>query len=588
LRGGWPPAIAGGCYLLVAVAVTALLWRDPAVRITAGNPHDADQAAWFMRYGSTAISHLRLPRIVTTKLGAPTGVNLMWNTPIFLLSLLLSPVTLLWGPQVSLTLVLTLGFAGSAFALFWVLRSWGCGVGAAFAGGLVYGFSPALAQSAVDHYDLQFAVFAPLIADAALRLLVGRGRPLWVGAWLGLLCAAQVLTDEEIGFDIVLAVAVLALVLAVSRPSYVAGRVRDVATGLIAAAAVAAAAVGYPLWEQFAGSLRQSGSASPVNYFKNDLYGLVQPSSIMLLHTASSAAFASRFIGRSPEYLGYLGWPILLALLAATVACWHLLAARLAAVTFIVLEVCSLGGTLLANGHVYSWLKLPWYWLQSLPLAGSVLPDRFSILADGAAAALLAFAADWAWRSFSQRAARAATVAAVVLATLPLMPAPLPAANASPIPPGWTQAFTALALPAGATVLTVPVPTSKFTEPMRWQADTGMPSALVGGYFVGPKANGQAHFGGLGEVTEARYLNLLWAESGGTFPAGFGAAASGIEALGRIPDAQQARRQLSAWHSAAVLAVTSPTSRLGKYLISLLGPPSVKVDNVLGWRLPAL
>jgi hypothetical protein len=34
---------------------------------------------------------------------------------------------------------------------------------------------------------------------------------------------------------------------------------------------------------------------------------------------------------------------------------------------------------------------LPWYWRQCLPGLAQVLPDRFSILADGAAAAGLAF-----------------------------------------------------------------------------------------------------------------------------------------------------------------------------------------------------
>jgi len=60
---------------------------------------------------------------------------------------------------------MTAGFAGSALAMFAVLRRWGASVSAAAAGGLVYGFSPALVQSAQGHYDLQFAVLPPLIVD---------------------------------------------------------------------------------------------------------------------------------------------------------------------------------------------------------------------------------------------------------------------------------------------------------------------------------------------------------------------------------------------------------------------------------------
>ena len=133
----------------------------------------------------------------------------------------------------------------------------------------------------------------------------------------------------------------------------------------------------------------------------------------------------------------------------------------------------------------------------------------------------------------------------------------------------------------------MPVPTPRLTEPMRWEADSGVPSSMVGGYFLGPDKTGRTHFGGFGETLEATYLNRLWAESGGTFPVGFGPAVSGITAPAPVPDARQARQQIAAWHSAAVVAVTGRNSRLGKYLVSLLGPPSVSVGSVLGWRLPS-
>ena len=50
-----------GCYLLGAMALTARLWADPAGRMPAGNPHDVDLFAWYMRYTATAIAHGHLP-----------------------------------------------------------------------------------------------------------------------------------------------------------------------------------------------------------------------------------------------------------------------------------------------------------------------------------------------------------------------------------------------------------------------------------------------------------------------------------------------------------------------------------------------
>ena len=131
------------------------------------------------------------------------------------------------------------------------------------------------------------------------------------------------------------------------------------------------------------------------------------PSSYQLIHTAGSAAAAPRYQGDLPEYLGYLGWPMLVVLALAACSCWRRLPVRAAAVACVVLGVFSLGGTLMFGGHEHPAIKLPWYWLQSLPLLEPALPDRFSLVADGTAAALLAFAVDAAIPAFAASRRRA-------------------------------------------------------------------------------------------------------------------------------------------------------------------------------------
>ena len=221
--------LPGLYYLVAAVAVTMWLWRDPASRLVAADPYDSDQFAWFFRYDATAVAHLRLPALSTAGMNAPQGVNLMWNTPMLLPGVLLAPLTLLAGPQASITVLLTAGFAGSALAMFAVTRRWGASGQAAAAAGLVYGFSPALVQSAQGHDDLQFALLPPLVIDAVLRLATGRCGPgrraaARSGAWLGLLAAAQVFISEELLFDSAVAAAIAVTVLA-------AGGGRGLATG---------------------------------------------------------------------------------------------------------------------------------------------------------------------------------------------------------------------------------------------------------------------------------------------------------------------------------------------------------------------
>src|SRR5262249_24868446 len=108
-------------YVVAALGITWRLRGDPASRTVAGDPDGAGQLAWCMRYAASAVAHGRIPSLVTTALNAPQGVNFMWNSLMLLPCTLLAPVTLLAGPQVSLTLLTTIGFAGSASAMFVVL-----------------------------------------------------------------------------------------------------------------------------------------------------------------------------------------------------------------------------------------------------------------------------------------------------------------------------------------------------------------------------------------------------------------------------------------------------------------------------------
>jgi hypothetical protein len=612
-------------------------------------------------------------------------------------------VTLLVGPQTSLTILMTIGFAGSATAMYAVLRRWDRSRPAAVLAGAVFGFSPALLHSAIGHYDLQFAVFLPLIVDAALRLLTAQTSPqtgprtspqtspqtgprtspqtsprtspqtsprrggIWRdgfwrdGFWLGLLVTAQLMVNEEMLFDTAVAGTVVVLVLMIRRwpRAEVAARVRHVAKGLAVACGVTLVLAGYPLWIQFFGPLPQSGSPFTLDYFKNDLSGLIVPSSMMFFHTAASAAAADSFQGQLPEYLAYLGLPLIVMLVAGAIRFWRRPAVRALAVAWVVTEVLSLGGTLLASGHEYELAKLPWYWVQGLPLLASVIPDRFSIVADGAAAALLAFiidasvpvVTDLAHRlparfttrlpaspstrlarrlpaSPSTRLARrlpaslarrlpprlarllpaglptgrparpaagrwpaVVVMCCAVLAVLPLVPRPLPATEATPLPAGWTTVFSQLGLPASANVLVVPIPMATFTAPLRWQADTGMPASMVGGYFMGPAWNGHAYIDGDGTPPAGLYLNRLWEISAPSIPYALSAQlppgasiSSGKYVPVRAVSDSAMLAQLKTWQTAAVVAVTTPNSPLGLYLTAILGRPAMAAGDVLAWR----
>jgi hypothetical protein len=675
-----------GCYLLGAVALTWHLWADPAGRAQVvpgrGVSHDIDLFAWFLRYEATSIAHGRLPDLVTAALNAPQGVNLMWNTSFLLPGVVFAPLTLAIGPQATLTVLLTLGFAGSAATMFWVLRRWSASLAAAALGGAVFGFSPALRIAAVGHYHLQFAVLLPLIIDALLRLVTGRGRPVRTGAWLGLLTAAQLFIAEETVALTAVAGAVIVVVLAASRPRAVPPLVRGAVTGLAAAAGVLLVTAGYPLWIQFHGPLAEQGSPWKLGHFRNRPGDFVNGPSGVLLHSQATVAYLSQHAVRMVEYFAYLGWPMLAVLLLAAVCFWRDLRVRALAVAFAVLEVLSLGSraVVVLGLHIPATV-LPWHYLQGLPLLSQSLPNRFSLLADGAAAVVLAFSLDLAWGRATGRTARvaeaaagdapgapasdvreadapgapgadvpgvdapgapgadvpgaqgadvpgadvpgdpasdvraadaldgqaagtpaeeapatgtpadpdtaaapggpppldiasaparawrrAAAVALLALAIGPIIPLPLQTAAVTATPAGWQQVFARLRLASGARVLVVPLQAATV---MRWQADTGVPGSVIGGYCIAPTpGTGQAELCGSGRKPTADYLNDLWLGKPGAV----------------APSMAQLRADLRYWRPAAIVAVTSRGSRLGQYLSNVFGPPALQDGSVLAWR----
>jgi hypothetical protein len=563
-------------YLLGSFAITWHLWADPASQAQVvpanGVSHDVDLFAWFMRYAANAVSHGHLPALVTPVVNAPEGLNLMWNTSFLLPATLFAPLTLLIGPQATLTTVLTLGFAGTATTTFLVLRRWSASLPAAALGGALFGFSPALRIAAIGHYHLQFALLLPLIVDALLLILTGRGRPVRTGAWLGLLLAAELFIAEEAVAQLGVAALIIAVVLAASRPGAVAERVRGAAAGLATAAVVMALVSSYGLWRQFHGPLAEHGSPWTPSHFRNHLGAFVNAPTGYLFSSHATVSYLNAHPVKMVEYFAYLGWPMLAVLLIAAVVFWRDLRVRTMAVTFAALELFSLGGKPIAS-HGLAWTAalLPWHYLSRLPLLSQILPGRFALLADGAAAALLAFAVDLAWRARTERPAQRAAWtrglagAALAIAIVPIIALPLQTAAVQATPPGFQPALSMLKLSPVQRVLIVPVLPA---TDMRWQASTGVTGALVGCYGIAPEPSGKAAICHTQRRPTAAYLNALYQGQTGA----------------KAPSAAQLRADLGYWRLTALVAVTSRDSALGKYLIRTFGPPSTAHGSVLAWR----
>ena len=577
-------AITIYCYVAGAFFVTSRLWIDPAGLYQSGDNQDADQATWFVRYAATAVRHFRLPALETLAMNAPHGVNLMWNTSFLLPGIVVSPVTLLFGPQVALTTLLVIGFAGSAAAMFYVLRRWHASTLAAALGGALYGFSPALVNSGIGHYALVLAMLLPLIADRVLRIVTGQGSPVRNGLWLGLLVAAQLFISEESLVDTVIATVILVAVLALSRPREVLARIRPTVTGLACGAILALALGARALWVQFHGVSAGGAAATVIINYQHVLtnlgtlpYSFVNPASTVLLHTHGTGVIANNYPQPMPEYLAYLGVPMIILLLVAIVYFWRHLPIRVAGITCVLLEWLGMGSRYRPDVTTLPGYLLPWRLLEHLPVISGMVPDRLCILADAAAAAVLAFSLDLARSGqvapFSRwRHGAGIAIALAVFALLPLVPAPYLTTPVTPLPVGWRATFAALHLAPADRVLLVPFPYSGTSPTMRWQADTGKPVTMIGGDFIAPDQSARGSRAGRSAMTDTTYyINYLYDPAQQPpYPA---------------PSAAEVRGDLAMWKPAAVVAVATPRSPLGRYLIGLFGQPTTRHGQVLGWRL---
>ena len=173
---------------------------------------------WALVHATRIFTHGENP-LFSPQLNAPDGVNMMANTGLLGLTVPLVPVTLLFGPAVAFTLMLTGGLTATAWAWYHVLSRHIVGRrSAALVGGLFAGFAPGLVNHANGHPDLVCQFLIPFIVWRAISMRTVRD-----GVVLGLLVTWQAFLNEELLFQTGLAVAVFVAAYAVFRPAAGAG-----------------------------------------------------------------------------------------------------------------------------------------------------------------------------------------------------------------------------------------------------------------------------------------------------------------------------------------------------------------------------
>ncbi len=576
-------------YLGGAVVVYWSVWSGrPSVDSPVGP--DAALNTWFLAWAPHALAHGLNP-FFTTTVNAPYGVNVLNNTSELLLGILAAPITVIWGPIASFNVLMTMALAGSATSAYFLARRLTSWRPAAFAAGLLFGFSPyMIAESAGTHLHLTFLVVPPLIFLVLHELLVVQR---WPVSRCGLALAGLVVAQFFISVEVLVTTAVTALVAVVVaavvgrhslRPRLpYAGRSLAVALG------VSAAVLAYPIWFLTLGPGHINGTLQLVpEAYRADLFGPFIPDLNQWLAPAAATRVADHFANSYSENGSYLGIPLVVTLGAGVLWLRRRAEVWVLALSGLAVFVLSLGGALAVyhapalngSGGALGRVPLPEAILAKLPILDSLVPVRFSGYVVLFAALLLAVILDALHTRVPTARPAALATAAAVACFLPLVPSvPLGGIEPAVVPPYFSsQAVTALA-PRSVTVV-LPFASEPFYEAQLWQVTGSHPYRfdLAGGYFLVAQPGRDDH---IAESASLDYtLDTLTARvfiglARGQAPHETAALKAGLTA------------QFRAWKVANVVvaldATPEPAAAVA-FLTWLLGPPtSADVRGAAVW-----
>lgn len=565
--------LVGLLFLLLAGWLTHGLWPDPGGRVLALNAEDQTLYEWFL--ASDARLLFGDFSLLSDRLNAPDGVNLMANTTVIALGFLFAPVTLLFGAPVTFALIAAGNLAGTAIAWYLLFsRTLGASRVAAALGAALCGFGPGMVSQSNSHLHMTAQWLVPVMIWLIVRMVraadprTGRDwrRVFSSAAGLAVTIIVQVFIGEEVLFLTAVALAVFTLTYAVARPRLTLRVLPGFVGGMLAAAALAVAALALPLWFQFRGPQGvRNGMFSP-GYFSVDLASWPALSPLSVAGSDETARLSTG----SAEYNTFLGWPLLIV----AVLCVGWLIRRplvvACAAAGVVMAALSLGPQVVIDGDRTS-LQGPYYLLLDVPVVDGALPMRFALALIPLIATVLVLAVDRA-RQLAWTPARRLVPAVIVAALLPVLPAPLPTADRPALPEFITAGHWRECVAPTGVMVPVPLPTPQEPWTMRWATATHVGFALPEGFFIGPY--GERHGASMG--TYKQPTSALLAEVGKT---------GGVP---QIDDKQrqQVRQDLDFWNASCVVLVDGEPNQdsLQATVEQLLGP-ATRVADAWVWKV---
>ncbi|MGW0411767.1 glycosyltransferase [Streptomyces collinus] len=553
-------------FLVMSVALYSGRFFDPSHRYLTDSMQDQNQWEWFFTVTADNVAHLRNP-LFTDLQGFPDGVNLMANTVMLGLSVPFTPVTLLFGPAVALSVCMALGLAATAGAWYWlIVKRMVRRRTAAFVGASLAAFAPPMVSHANAHPNFVILFMVPLLVDRALRL-AGGARVVRDGIVLGLMAAYQIFLGEEPLLLASMGMLLFAAAYGAVRRDVARAALRPLLTGLLIAGAVCLPLVAYALYWQFAGPQSYAGIAHGDNAGNSPLSLLAFAERSLI---AGDAQTAGRLALNPTEQNAFYGWPLVAVAFAVAVRLWDRAVVRALAFTAVAAAVLSLGPRIRIP-LTDTVLPGPWAPLAHLPLFESVIEGRVAMICAPALGMLLALALDRAAVSTTP-SSRHLALLGVAFALLPLVPAPLKSVDRVAVPAFVTDGEWKSYVRDGESLVPVPLPDPGAAEALHWQTAAHLGFKLPGGYFNGPYGEDRVGIYGAAPRYTAGMLR-------------------DVRYTGRVPVIgknwrAQARRDFAYWKAGAlVLAPQQNDGALRTVLKELTGHDGKWTGGVWVWDL---
>jgi hypothetical protein len=364
-------------FALAVYAVASFLFLDHFTSLTKeilGFGPDPSIIMWFFEWWPWSLTHHLAP-LHTDLVWQPQGLNLAWTTNVPFLSALALPLVLVAGPVLAYNILTLSAPVTAAMAAYFLCLRLTRSPAAALFGGYIFGFSSYEMAETLDHLNLDFTAFVPLLVLVAVLRIQGQLRRTATVLSIGVGVACQFMISTEItatgSFFSALIWAVALVVLPKARAALF-----RLAADICLAAPVTVLLVSPLLWAMIRGSHDLALPFSWTFQFSNDLTSFVVPTFSSVVGGLFFYGFTQHFSNFVDEQGAYIGLPLLFIIGVFFFKGWKRPLVRFLGLAFAIIVVASLGPQLWIGGH-FSRIPLPWYVIATkLPLFSAVEPDR--------------------------------------------------------------------------------------------------------------------------------------------------------------------------------------------------------------------